>query len=78
MADRKIERRRARYFKRGDRIMKADEVANRSSMLQGGFADTKLAWSRVVVMALLLIAIYAIGISPPPELSQFTSSVVFP
>jgi hypothetical protein len=58
--------------------MKADEVARRSPMLQVGFTDTKLALSRVVVVALLLIGIYAIANTPPPEASQFTSSVVFP
>ena len=58
--------------------MKADEVVSRPPMLQVGFTDTKVALSRVVVVALLLIAIYAISNTPPPEASQFTLSVVFP
>jgi len=51
---------------------------NSSSMAQARSGNINLALSCVPVLALLLIAIFAICIAPPPEVSQFSTSVVFP
>jgi len=58
--------------------MTLDRTMNSSSMAQARSGNINLALSCVPILALLLIAIFAICIAHPPEVSQFSSSVVFP
>jgi hypothetical protein len=57
--------------------MTLDRTVN-SPLAQAGSGNISPVYVPVLVLVLLLIAIVAICSSPPPDVSQFSSSVVLP
>ena len=59
--------------------MKRDNTMNGSPAAEAAETNLALSWAPGVVFALLrLVAIYAICVTPPPDVAQFASSGVFP
>jgi hypothetical protein len=70
--------RRVAFNDKGEKIMKLEYAVYNRPALRASVLATKLGLFCALILVPLLVAIFAIYITPAPDVSQFASSVVFP